>query len=91
MGRAVLLATLPGHLVYDLAAAAYCAATGRLGAFVRGKLSALRHPVRVARKRRDIQRRRRATLRHLWRMMDRRWVALKWREKRYDLQAARSR
>jgi GT2 family glycosyltransferase len=87
----LLLATLPGHLAYDLAAAVYFGATGRLGAFVRGKLSALRQAGRLIGKRREMQRRRRATLGRLWAVMDRRWVAVKWREKRYDLLAAKPR
>jgi GT2 family glycosyltransferase len=81
----LLVATLPAHVVYNVAAAAYFAATGRLGPFLRGKLAAFGGLRGSIRKRRSIQRRRRTPLRRLWQLMDRRWVAIKWSEKRFEV------
>lgn len=88
---ALLLASLLGHCAYDLAAAGYFLATGRAGPFLRAKLAAFAGMTRMLDKRRAIQRRRRTPVRRIWRLMDRRWVAIKWREKRFELEAARPR
>lgn len=82
---ALLLVSLPGHCAYDLAAAGYFLATGRAAPFVRAKLAAFAGMTRMLDKRRAIQRRRRTPVRRLWRLMDRRWVALKWSEKRFEV------
>lgn len=85
----LLLITLPGHAVYDLAAALYFARSGHFGTFVSAKWSALRDTARVWRQRRDVQRSRRSSWVRIWKLMDRRWLAIKLREKRFDLEMAR--
>ena len=86
----LLVATLPGHLVYVVAAATYYAAVGLLSPFISGKWAALRGLGGALRKRRSIQRRRRVSSRDVWRLLDRRWLVHKLREKRFDLGLARS-
>ncbi len=85
----LLLITLPGHVVYDLAAAAYFARVGHLRTFLSAKWSALRELARVWRQRRHVQRGRCISSLRIWRMMDRRWIAIKLREKRFDLDPTR--
>jgi GT2 family glycosyltransferase len=85
----LLLITLPGHAVYDLAAALYFARSGHLGTFVSAKWSALREMARVWRQRREVQRTRRISWTRIWRLMDRGWLSIKLREKRFDLELAR--
>jgi GT2 family glycosyltransferase len=86
----LLARSLPGHVVYDAVAGLYFAGIGMVGPFVRGKWAALRGMPRVWRKRRQVQRARRSECRRIWRLMERRWLALKIREKRFDLSAARA-
>ncbi len=81
----LLLRTLPGHLVYNAAAAVYFGSVGLGGAFLRGKWAALRGAGRAWRKRCVIQRSRRASSRMIWSQLDSRWLARKLREKRFDL------
>ncbi len=81
----LLVLTLPGHVLYNVAAALYFAWTGHLVTFVMAKAEALRGLPRVARQRRDIQGRRRATTREIWGLLDAGWIAAKVREKRFDL------
>ena len=85
----LLLITLPGHVVYDLAAAVYFARHGHLRTFLSAKWSALRETARVWRQRLEVQRRRRSSWLRIWKLMDRRWLAIKLREKRFDLDLAR--
>jgi GT2 family glycosyltransferase len=85
----LLLITLPGHVVYDLAAAVYFARVGHLRTFLSAKWSALRELARVWRQRRHVQRRRCISSLRIWKLMDRRWIAIKLREKRFDLGPAR--
>jgi hypothetical protein len=80
----LLLVTLPGHVLYDLAAAVHFARLRLFGTFVRAKWAALLELPRVWRQRRDVQRARRASSTHLWKLMDRGWIAIKLREKRFD-------
>ncbi len=84
----LLLRSLPAHVVYDAAAGLYFARIGMLGPFLRGKWAALQGARALWRKRREVQRRRRTASRRVWRLMDRHWLGLKLREKRFDLQAA---
>ena len=86
----LLVATLPGHLVYIAAGAAYYTAIGSFRPFVSAKWAALRGLGGAWRKRRSIQRQRRVSARDVWRLLDRRWLAHKLREKRFDLGLARS-
>jgi GT2 family glycosyltransferase len=84
----LLLRTLPAHVVYDAAAAVHFARAGCLGAFVRGKVAALRALPRLMRKRRAVQHGRQIPVRALAALLDRRWLAAKRREKRFDLPLA---
>lgn len=86
----LLVATLPGHLVYVAAGAVYYTAIGAGAVFCRAKWAALRGLPRIWRKRRVVQASRRTSIRRLYRLMERGWIVLKWREKRFDLKAARS-
>jgi GT2 family glycosyltransferase len=80
----LLLCTLPGHILYNLAAAAHFARMGMFRTFARAKWAAMRELPRVWRQRRQIQRGRRISWIHLWKLMDRNWIAIKLREKRFD-------
>ena len=86
----LLLPTMPAHLIYVAAGAAYYAAVGSFNPFVSAKWAAMKGLTRVWRKRRAIQRHRRASARDVWRLLDRRWLATKLREKRFDRGLARS-
>jgi GT2 family glycosyltransferase len=80
----LLLLTLPGHVLYNLAAAVHFARMGMFRTFVRAKWAAICELPRVWQQRRQIQRTRRTTWIRLWRLMDRRWIVIKLREKRFD-------
>jgi GT2 family glycosyltransferase len=84
----LLLRSLPGHLFYLGAAAVYFAFTGRFMAFASAKLSALSGLLSMWRKRRAADPR---EVRRVRKLMDRRWIALKVREKRFDRALARAR
>jgi GT2 family glycosyltransferase len=79
----LLVRSLPAHIVYDAAAAAYFLSRGRFGPFLRGKLAALAGLGRVLRKRRHIQRTRKATVAQLVAAMERGFIAVKRREKAF--------
>lgn len=81
----LLALTFPGHVLYNMAAALHFARAGHFGTFVSAKWQAAKEMPRVLRQRRDIQHRRRTTSRRLWKLMDGRWLAIKLREKRFDL------
>jgi GT2 family glycosyltransferase len=85
----LLVRTLPGHLLYNAAAALYFAANGRLGAFLRGKAAAIAALPRVLRQRREVQRGRRVGSREIAPHLDTAWLATKRREKQFDLGLAR--
>ena len=85
---ALLWRTLPGHLIYDLAAAVHFARLGRLGSFVRGKAAALAGVPRMLRKRAAVQAGRRVAAREIEQHLDRRWLSRKIREKRFDVSLA---
>jgi len=87
--RWILVRTLPGHLLYNLAAAAYFARAGRLGTFLRAKAAAIGGLAGVLRKRAAIQRAARASGSDIWPLLERRWLALKRREKAFELELAR--
>jgi GT2 family glycosyltransferase len=86
-----LLWSLPGHVVYVLAAAAYFAFTGRFTAFAAGKWAALLALPSVWRKRRAAPRAGPDEVRRVLSLMERRWLGLKVREKRFDRKLARAR
>jgi len=76
--------TLPGHVVYTLAAAVHFARMGRLGAFLRAKVAAVKGLPEMLRRRRAIQRTRRVGDDAIWSRLERRWLATKLAEKRFD-------
>ena len=80
----LLLLTLPGHVLYNLAAALHFTRTGMFRTFARAKWAAMRELPRVWRQRGQIQRERQISWIQLWRLMERRWLAIKLSEKRFD-------
>jgi GT2 family glycosyltransferase len=82
----LLVRTLPGHVVYTLAAAAHFTRQGLLGAFLKAKLAAIAGVPRVLRQRAGIQRRRTAGAEAIEPLLESRWLATKLREKRFDTQ-----
>ena len=86
---ALLLRTLPGHLVYTAAAAVHFARAGVLGAVrtrqVRGAGRAARVCCASAL---EVQRTRRVGAEAIWPHLEARWLATKRREKRFDLDLA---
>ena len=87
--RALLVRSLPAHVLYNLAGLAAYARAGRLGAWCRGKVAALRGLPAVWRKRREVQRTAIADPDALWALMEDDWVGVKRREKRFDLSSRR--
>ena len=81
----LLVRTLPGHLFYDIAAAAYFARRGLLGTFLKAKASALAGLPAVLRKRGRIQRARTVGVAAIEPHLEKRWLAVKMREKRFDV------
>jgi GT2 family glycosyltransferase len=81
----ILWRTAPGHLLYTLAAALHFARAGLFGTFVRAKVAALRGLPVMLRKRAAIQRGRRVGADAIWPVLERRWLATKLAEKRFDL------
>ena len=81
----LLLRTLPGHLVYDATAAVYFGSIGLGWPFLCGKWAALKGAGLAWRKRRAIQRTRRASSRAIWEQLEPRWIGRKLGEKRFDL------
>ena len=85
----LLARTLPGHLLYNAAGAAHFARLGLLGTFLRAKGAALAGLPRMWRKRAVVQRTRRVGARAIDAQLERRWLAAKTREKRFDTGLAR--
>jgi GT2 family glycosyltransferase len=84
----VLVRTLPGHVLYNLAAAAYFLRAGRGWAFVRAKGAAVAGVPHLLRKRAIVQQSRRVDARAIWQMLEPGWLGLKLREKRFDVGVA---
>jgi N-acetylglucosaminyl-diphospho-decaprenol L-rhamnosyltransferase len=84
----LLLRTLPGHVLYDAAAAVHFARLGLLGPFVRAKVAAVAALPRMLRKRAIVQRSRVVPSAEIWRHLEPRWLALKVREERFDVRLA---
>ena len=82
----LLWATLPGHIVYDVAAGVHFARIGMLGPYLRAKVAALCGLPRMMRKRAAIQRARRVAASAIAPLLDTRWLSTKLREKRFDTQ-----
>jgi hypothetical protein len=87
----LLVRTLPAHVIYDLASAAYFARIGLLGAFLKAKVAAARGLPAVLRKRALVQRTRKVDAHAIAQHLDRGWLAAKVREKSFDLGLARGR
>jgi GT2 family glycosyltransferase len=85
---ALLLRTLPSHLLYTAAAGVHFARSGALGPFLRAKLAAIAGLPRALRKRRQVQRARRVQAAALRPLMETRWLSTKLREKRFDAELA---
>jgi GT2 family glycosyltransferase len=81
----ILLRSMPGHLLYTAVAAGYFARLGLLGAFLRAKLAAIAGLPRVLRQRAVVQRTRRVGAGAIWPLLERRWLATKLSEKRFDV------
>ena len=81
----LLLRTLPGHVLYNLAAAAHFARLGLFGTFCRAKVAAAAGLPRLLRKRASVQRTKVVATAAIERQLDRRWLWAKIREKRFDV------
>jgi len=90
---ALLVRTLPAHLLYTMAAGVGYLMVGHGRTYIRAKLAAVAGLTRVWAKRRDLQRLRRIEPAVLASHMESGWVRRKLREKRFDWKraAARSR
>jgi len=80
----LLWRSAPSHLMYGIASAIGYARQGRLTTWFRAKLAAVAGLPRMLRKRRQIQRTLTADPERLWALMERNWMAIKRREKRFD-------
>ena len=81
----LLIRTLPGHFLYNAAAATHFARLGLLGTFLRAKGAALAALPAVLRKRVAIQRASTIGTAGIEPHLERRWLAAKMREKRFDV------
>ena len=81
----ILLRSMPGHALYTMAAAGYFARIGLFGPFLRAKMAAVAGVPRVLRQRAVVQRTRRVGAGAIWPLLERRWLATKWSEKRFDV------
>ena len=81
----LLLRTLPGHLLYNVAGAAYCARLGLLGTFLKAKAAACAGLPRVLRQRTLVQRSRKVGARAIESHLEKHWLTTKVREKRFDV------
>ena len=84
----LLVRTLPGHVMYNTAAALHFARKGLLGTFLSAKAAALAGLPRALRKRARIQRARTVSSQAIWDQLERSWLSLKRREKRFDANLA---
>lgn len=84
----LLIRTLPGHLLYNTAGAAYFARLGLLGTFLKAKAAAVAGLPAVLRKRAMVQRTRTVRPRTIEAQLEKRWLAIKTREKRFDTSLA---
>lgn len=81
----LLIRTLPGHLLYNAAAAAHFARRGLLGTFLKAKAASIAGLPAVWRKRMRIQRARTVGAAAIETHLEKRWLARKVREKRFDV------
>jgi GT2 family glycosyltransferase len=80
----LLLRTLPGHLVYGLAAGVHFARIGMLRPYLHAKAAAVAGLPRMLRKRAAVQRERRVAASDIAPLLDTKWLSTKLREKRFD-------
>ena len=80
----LLWKTLPGHIVYDLAAGVHFARLGMLGPYLRAKAAAAAGLPRILRKRALVQRGSRVDEAEIAAMLDTKWLSTKIREKQFD-------
>ena len=80
----LLLRTLPGHVLYNAAAAVHFARSGLARPFLRAKVAAFAGLPAMLRKRAVVQRSRRVGAAAIWPLLERRWLATKRREKQFD-------
>jgi len=80
----LLLRTLPGHLVYGLAAGVHFARIGMLRPYLHAKAAAVAGLPRMLRKRAAVQRDRRVAASDIAPLLDTKWLSTKLREKRFD-------
>jgi len=80
----LLVRTLPGHVLYDLAAGVHFARIGMLGPYLRAKTSAIAGLPRMLRKRAAIQRSRRVSASAIMPLLETGWIRTKRREKQFD-------
>ncbi len=81
----LLLRTLPGHILYNAAAAAHFTRLGLLGTFLRAKFAAAAGLPRMLRKRTQVQRTKLVRTAAIESQLDTRWLAAKLREKQFDV------
>jgi GT2 family glycosyltransferase len=81
----LMLQTGVGHLIYNAAAAVHFLRAGHGRIFVRAKLAALAGLPRMWRKRRAIQGTRRVEAAAISAQLERQWLSVKLREKRFDM------
>jgi GT2 family glycosyltransferase len=81
----LLLRTLPGHVLYNAAAALHFARLGLLGTFLRAKGAAVAGLPGLLRKRQTVQRTRRVGAAAIQPHLERRWLSIKRREKLFDV------
>jgi hypothetical protein len=81
----LLLRTLPGHLLYNAAAAAHFTRLGLLGTFLKAKAAAVAALPAVMRKRTAIQASALVGSPAIEEHLDRGWLTAKVREKRFDV------
>jgi GT2 family glycosyltransferase len=85
----LLLRSAAAHVVYGMASAVGYARQGRLGVWCRAKLAAVKGLPHVLHKRRLVQQTATVDPERLWQLMDRDWIGIKRREKRFDFAHSR--
>ena len=85
----LLIRTMLGHLLYNMTAAAHFARLGLLGTFLKAKAAALAGVPAMLRKRALIQRSRTVGANGIEPYLQKRWIAAKVREKRFDVGLAK--
>ena len=86
----LLLRSLPAHLLYTAVAGLHFARAGRFRPFLSAKIAALGGLGRMLRKRAEVQRTRRVGVDEIAPLLERHWLTLKRREKRFDAGFAES-